>query len=86
MKKDKYPHQSLIKQDIEEIVGRVVGEIVGAALQLIASQFDEVHGELSTKADKADINRLENKLDPTIDQVDDHSIRLKRLETAAATA
>jgi ADP-ribosylglycohydrolase len=41
MSKDTYPHQSLIRQDTEEIVGRVVGEVVGdilgAALQLIAN-------------------------------------------------
>ena len=82
MKQDRYPHQSLIKQDIEEIVGRVVGEIVGAALQLIANQFDAIN---IIMASKVDITRLENKLNPTLDAVDDHSVRIKRLERGIAT-
>ncbi len=56
-------HQPATRSDVREIVGEVVGEIVGSALQLISEQ-------LATKADKSDIVRLENKLDPTIDSVD----------------
>jgi hypothetical protein len=77
MNKDKYPHQSFIKRDIEEIVGRVVGEIVGTALQLISDQ-------LSAKADKADITRLENKLDATIDNTDEHSKDIRALKARFA--
>ncbi len=69
--KDAYPNQSLIRQDIEDIVGRVVGEIVSAAFQLIAQQFDEVRAELAGKADKTDIVRLEQKIDDNTDKTDD---------------
>lgn len=84
------------KQDVEEIVGRVVGEIVGSALQLISDQFDGQNKQIAelqattkelqatTKELQATTNRIENKLDPTIDQVDDHEVRLKRLESKAA--
>ena len=74
-----YPNQSLIKRDIEEIVGRVVGEIVGAALQLIANQFDEMRRVIEPKADKSDITRLENKIDATVDLVDDHNRQLRQM-------
>ncbi len=73
MKKDKYPNQSLIKRDIEEIVA----ELLVGALQVIADLFTQQN---ETMATKADITRIENKLDPTIDAVDDHSTRIKRLE------
>ena len=76
---DAYPNQSLIKRDIEEIVGRVVGEIVGAALQLIANQFDEMRRVIEPKADKSDITRLENKIDATVDLVDDHNRQLRQM-------
>ena len=55
--------QPVTRGDVREIVGEVVGEIVGSALQLISDQ-------LVTKADKSDIVRLENKLDSTIENVD----------------
>ena len=55
--------QPVTRGDVREIVGEVVGEIVGSALQLISEQ-------LVTKADKSDIVRLENKLDYTIENVD----------------
>ena len=59
------------KQDVEEIVGRVVGEMVGDALERIAERFDKVD---------TDLNRIENKLDATIGQVDDQAVRLTRLD------
>jgi len=73
MSMQKDDDQPATRGDVREIVGEVVGEIVGTALQLISEQ-------LATKADKADVDklaekadiaRLENKLTPTIDDVDD---------------
>ncbi len=78
---DAYPNQSLIRRDIEDIVGRVVGEIVGAALQLIAGQFDEMNRIMATKAEKSDIARLENKIDATVNLVDDHSGHLRKFKS-----
>ena len=52
-----------VREIVTELVGEIVGEIVGSALQLISDQ-------LATKADKSDIVRLENKLDATIENVD----------------
>ena len=56
------------KQDVEEIVGRVVGEIVGDALQMISERFDQ----------------LENKLDETTALVDHHSIDIRELKRKLA--
>lgn len=76
--------QLATKHNVEEIVGRVVGEIVVAALQLIANQFDDIRTVLATKADKADITRLEHKLDATVDVVTDHSKQLSQLKIQLA--
>ena len=63
MNQQRDDNQPATRSDVREIVGEVVGDIVGSALQLISDQ-------LATKADKSDIVRLENKLNPTIDAVD----------------
>jgi hypothetical protein len=73
--------QLATKHDVEEIIGRVVGEIVGAALQLIAYQFDEIHKVMATKTD---IARFEHKLDATIDVVTDHGKQLSQLKIQLA--
>jgi ubiquinone biosynthesis protein UbiJ len=88
------------KQDVEEtvqkVVGDVVGSIVGDAVQLISEQFNNQNqkigelghkiGELGHKIGELDAttNRIENKLDATIDQVDNHEVQLKRLQHKAA--
>ena len=61
-----------------------VSENINQALQLVADQFTAQNKILATKADKTDITRLENKLDPTIDAVDDHNVRIRQLETKTA--
>jgi ubiquinone biosynthesis protein UbiJ len=88
------------KQDVEEtmqrVVGDVVGSIVGDAVQLISEQFNSQNkkivrlshkiGKLGHKIGElyATTNRIENKLDATIDQVDNHEVQLKRLQHKAA--
>ena len=66
-------NQLVTKHDVEQIVGRVVGEIVGTALHLIANQFNDMHKVMATKTD---IARLEHKLDAVIDVVADRSKQL----------
>ena len=84
------------RDDVEEIVGRVVGEIIGDALQLISGRFDKVERKLDEHSAlhrdhaahfdviDASLNRIENKLDATIDRVDDHSTQLKLLKARTA--
>lgn len=73
------------KNDVEEIVGRVVGEIVSDALQLISERFEKQDGVLAqhsgTLAEhSATLNRVENKLNATVDLVDEHSQQIKQLK------
>ncbi len=66
------------RQDLEEMVGEVVTEILTA----MSEQLDGVHQKLDQQGNT--INRIENILRPTTDKVDDHEIRLRHLETKAA--
>jgi hypothetical protein len=70
MKQDAYPNQTLVKKDMVDVIT--------TALQLVFERFDTVETDMATKDD---ITRLENKLDSTIDTVDDHAMRLRALET-----
>jgi hypothetical protein len=62
------------KQDVEEIVGRVVGQIVGDALQLISERFDRLEGRME---------RMEDKLDRTAAIVDLHAVDIRALQRKA---
>ncbi len=66
-KKDEYPNQSFIKRDMVEVAT--------TALTMVFERFDAIETEVArirtTMATATDITRLENKLDPTIDAVDD---------------
>lgn len=81
------------KQDVEEIVGRVVGEIVGDALQLIANQFgamnkkmDDRFAVVDKRFDEMDkrFDRVEDKLDANIASVDHHTIDIRELQRKIA--
>ena len=52
--------------------------------QMIFERFDMQDAELAKKADKTDIARIENKLDATVDKVDNHQTRIKKLEPKPA--
>lgn len=77
------------KDDVEEIVGRVVGGVVGEAMQLISERFDKqdktIEGMQKTIGDmQATLNRVENKLDATAYIVDEHTDQLRQLKHKAA--
>lgn len=77
------------KRDVEEIIGRVVGEIAGEAMQLISKRFDKVEAHLEPHDDefrplKATVGRIESKLDATADIVDEHSQQIKQLQIKPA--
>lgn len=79
----------ITKKDVEEIVGRVVGDIMNDALQMIAGRFDKVDQRFDQQDDQiAEMHslatRTKRKLDATVQQVDDHSVILRRLNGQAA--
>lgn len=63
------------KQDVEEIVGRVVGEIVGDALQLISERFNKVDERF---------DRLEDKMEKIGATVDHHAIDIREPQRKTA--
>lgn len=67
------------KRDVEEIVGRVVGEIVGDAMQVISDHMDKKFAEIDKRFD-----RLEDKLESVIARVDHHSIDIRELQRKVA--
>ncbi len=92
--------EEIVTRVVDKVVGRVVGEVVGEVvgdlMTLISNRFDKVektqeehsvllaehsvmHEDHSVK-----LSRIENKLDPTIERVDDHAVRLLRLEKHSA--
>jgi chromosome segregation ATPase len=67
------------KQDVEEIVGRVVGEILSDALQLIAGQFEQVNGRLARGDSRFDqIDERFNQLDKRFDQTESQFERIDK--------
>lgn len=76
-KKDLATLQSAIKKDIEEVVSGAVQEVLG----VVAEEFSKRDKKLD-KIDviEATVNRTENKLDATVDHVDDLEVRIKHLE------
>lgn len=58
----------------ERMVGEVVGQIVGDALQLISERFDRVDARL---------DRIEDKLDRTAAIVDLHAVDIRALQRKA---
>lgn len=93
MAKQKDDQQSATRQDVKDIVTKVVSEIVGDVAQqtmgVISKEFTSVKKDIfglkqDVKDLKATTNRIENKLDGTVDKVDDHEVRIKRLEKQPA--
>jgi len=70
------------KADVEEIVGRVVGEIIGDAMQLISERFDRIDQRFAAMDKRFD--KVEDKLDVSIAQVDHHSIDIRELQRKTA--
>lgn len=69
------------KSEIIKDMMKEVESLFSTFTQLIFERFDLQDAELAKKADKTDIARIENKLDATIDQVDDHEGRIDKLES-----
>ncbi len=80
---------SLTKKDVEEIVSRVVGD----SLQLISKEFENVKNMLEDNRAEvraefqqihATSNRIENKLDATVELTDQHSVEIHALKQKIA--
>ncbi len=74
---------------MEKMVGSVVGEIVGEALQLISERFDRQDKEISNiKGDvsslKAAVIRIENKLDTHKELIDSQTFDIRELQRKTA--
>ena len=88
--------QFATKKDVEEIVGRVVGELLNEALQLISLRFKEVDKrfdqidrrfeQIDARLDRMDkrLDRLEYKMDEIADKVDHHTVDIRTLQRKAA--
>ena len=63
------------KKDLEEVVSNIVSGSAQEVMGAMAEEFKDV---------RADLNRIENKLDATVDKVDDHEVRLTNLEQTPA--
>jgi hypothetical protein len=78
------------KDDVERIVNKVVTDVVGEVateiLNVMAEQFEQMDKKMDKRFKDMDgrMNSLENMVRPTADKVDNHEVRLKRLEAKAA--
>lgn len=80
------------KDDVEEIVGRVVGEIVSDALQLISERFDNQDTRFDNQdatiqqvvdeqqEQRIQLDRIESKLNPTIERLDNQGHEIQKLK------
>ena len=78
-----------IEKMVNDVVGTVVSEIVGDALQLISDRFDQVDKrfeQIDKRFDRIDkrFDRLESKLNNTVDRVDHHTIDIRALRRKTA--
>ena len=71
------------KDDVEKIVHKVVAEVVGDVATEILNVMAERFAESDARHEAAH-NHIENILRPTADKVDDHEVRIKRLEHQTA--
>lgn len=79
---------SLTQDDLQSIK-TIIDDAFDASDQRTAAGFAEVHEKLAQHDEqftviRADLNRIESKLDATIDQVEDHEVRIGQLETKPA--
>ena len=85
-----------IEKMVSDVVGTVVSEIVGDALQLISDRFDRVDKrfeqmdrrfeQIDKRFDRMDkrFDGLESKLNNTVDRVDHHTIDIRALRRKTA--
>ena len=77
------------KHDVEEIVGRVVGEIVGDALQMISERFDQVDERFDRiESEMKDLStvtiRIDNRLDDAIESNKDRDAQIRIIKRKIA--
>lgn len=85
--------EAVTKNDIEEIVTKVVSEVVSGAtteiLQVMQNRFEAVDDHLDGIEDRLEnvedrTERIERKLDTTIERVDEHGQVIGKLQAKAA--
>lgn len=79
------------KKDVGEIVGRVVGEIARDIMQLVSDRFDDSDKrierlETETKQGFAQLSKLKQVSDDTVDRVAHHEIDIRTLKRKTALA
>jgi flagellar capping protein FliD len=89
MEKNILAMEDRLMKRMEKMVGDVVGEIVGDALQMISERFDTVDKrfeEVDKRLDRMDarLDRIEKKLDKTRDITDHHTIDIRALQRGKA--
>lgn len=82
--------ETRLKEELLNSGKRIIGDIGNfmeeTLLPMINERFDAVEEELDTKAEKADIDRIERKLDRLVDTDLDHERRIKDIESIPVIA
>ncbi|HXR50084.1 MAG TPA: hypothetical protein VN778_03610 [Verrucomicrobiae bacterium] len=73
--------QTTVPPLIKVTVQPMIDEAVDTLAQSTAAGFAEVHERIDKV--EAGLGRIENKLDATIDRIDDHATRIRQLELKA---
>ncbi|HTB49067.1 MAG TPA: hypothetical protein VK712_03220 [Verrucomicrobiae bacterium] len=77
------------KKDVEEIVGRVVGELISEAIRLISVEFNKVYVRFEQidrrfEQIEARLDRMEDRLDRTAALVDLYTVDIRALQRKTA--
>jgi hypothetical protein len=63
---------TLVPPIIDERVPAIIDDKLSDFAVMVQNGFNEIHNILATKADKADITRLENKFERRIERLEDN--------------
>lgn len=87
-------NQPVTKQDLQDLKTEIVDEISGVladAMTNIGENFQEFKGDFQelkaeVKDVKTTVNRIEQKLDPTIERVDELALDVANIKARAASS
>lgn len=76
--------EEIVYKIVHEVIADVVGDVATGILTVMAEKFEQFEAASNARFDalEAGQTRIENILRPTVDKVDDHELRLGRLEAS----